>query len=189
MVFASFFVVECTKAGVYPEFIELLCGHKLKGTRSHYMIPNIQTLLEGTKEVKGYIAAINDLTINEENRLKKENQELKEQKDYDRYLIDKELKETREENQQMRESMKIVLSKVEKFKNDVINSRKETNPAKLQLKELKDSMENMKNEMKQQQILTTKMLEIYQKRDEIISKKGFITKEDQKSIEDSVMNG
>ena len=60
---------------------------------------------------------------------------------------------------------------------------------KITIERLKDSMENMKNEMKQQQILTTKMLEIYQKRDEIISKKGFITKEDQKSIEDSVMNG
>ena len=191
--FRKFFNTECAKAGVYPDFIELMLGHKLPGMRSHYMKPDINTLLEGTKEVKGYVAAIDALTINDENRLKKENQELKEQEDYNRYLINKELKESKEENQQMRESMKIVLGKIEQIKNDFSNnnssSRKETNPSnKLQLQELKDGMENMKNEVKQQQILTSKLLEIYQKRDEIISKKGFVTKEDEEAIENSVMD-
>ncbi len=60
----KFFTVECTKAGVYPDFIELMLGHKLPGMRSHYMKPDVNTLLEGTKEVKGYITAINALTIN-----------------------------------------------------------------------------------------------------------------------------
>ena len=80
MGFRKFFCVESTKAGVYPEFIEILFGHKLPLSLSHYMIPDIQTLLESTKEVKGFIAAINDLTINDENRLKKENQESKNRK-------------------------------------------------------------------------------------------------------------
>ena len=78
--FSKFFNTECAKAGVYPDFIELMLGHKFPGVRSHYMKPDINTLLEGTKEVKGYIAAINALTINDENRLSKQVQELKEQR-------------------------------------------------------------------------------------------------------------
>ena len=57
------------------------------------MIPDIQTLLEGTKEVKGYIAAINDLTINDENRLSKQVQELKEKNEDAEYVIKGKLQE------------------------------------------------------------------------------------------------
>ena len=61
------------KQDVYPDFIEIMLGHKLPGVRSHYMKPDTKTLLEGTKEVKGYLAAANDsLTINDENRLSKQ---------------------------------------------------------------------------------------------------------------------
>lgn len=181
-----------------------MLGHKLPGSRGSYMIPDTQTLLEGTKEAKGYVAAINELTINEENRLKKENQELKENKQDTEYIIKGQLQEVLEPNKskdeeiaQMRQAMKVVLGKVEQIKNDVINNnsrssrRKETNnnPSndKLKMKELKNSIENIKNEMKQQQILTTKLLEIYQKRDEIISKKGFVTKEDQELIDKTIL--
>ena len=181
-----------------------MLGHKLPGNRGSYMIPDTQTLLEGTKEAKGYVAAINELTINEENRLKKENQELKENKQDTEYIIKGQLQEVLEQNKskdeeiaQMRQAMKVVLGKVEQIKNDVINNnsrssrRKETNnnPSndKLKMKELKNSIENIKNEMKQQQILTTKLLEIYQKRDEIISKKGFVTKEDQELIDKTIL--
>ncbi len=181
-----------------------MLGHKLPGSRGSYMIPDTQTLLEGTKEAKGYVAAINELTINEENRLKKENQELKENKQDTEYIIKGQLQEVLEQNKskdeeiaQMRQAMKVVLGKVEQIKNDVINNnsrssrRKETNnnPSndKLKMKELKNSIENIKNEMKQQQILTTKLLEIYQKRDEIISKKGFVTKEDQELIDKTIL--
>jgi hypothetical protein len=89
----------------------------------------------------------------------------------------------------MRQAMKIVLDKVEKFNTEVINNKeKETNPAKLKVKEFKDSVEKLENDLKQTKIMTTKLLEIYQKREEILSKKGFITREDQISIEDSVMD-
>lgn len=90
----KFFTVECTKAGVYHEFVEIMLGHKLSGVRSHYMIPDTQTLLEGTKEVKGYVTAVDSLTINDENRLKLENQNLKQRDDQ----IDKRFKAIEEEN-------------------------------------------------------------------------------------------
>jgi integrase len=96
--FRKFFSTECAKAEVYPDYIELMLGHKLPGMRSHYNKPDINILLEGTKEVKGYVAAINDhLTINDENRLTKQVQELKEQDDYHKYVIDKKIKEKDEE--------------------------------------------------------------------------------------------
>ena len=49
MLFRKFCSTECAKAGVYPDFIELMLGHKLPGMRSHYMKPDVYTLLEGTK--------------------------------------------------------------------------------------------------------------------------------------------
>jgi hypothetical protein len=63
----------------------------LSDVRDHYMKPDINTLLKGTKEVKGYIAAIDSLTINDENRLSKQVHELKEKDDYQKYVIDKKM--------------------------------------------------------------------------------------------------
>lgn len=85
----KFFDTECRKAGVYPDFVELLMGHKLPGVKHHYFKPDITTLLQGTKDCKGYITAINDLTINEEFRLTKKVQELNEKNEYQNYVIDK----------------------------------------------------------------------------------------------------
>jgi hypothetical protein len=91
--FRKFFDTESRKAGVYPDFVELLMGHKLQGVRSHYFKPDTQTLLEGTKEVKGYVAAIDSLTINDENRLSKQVEKLKQQDDYNKYIIDKKIQD------------------------------------------------------------------------------------------------
>lgn len=76
--FRKFFTVECTKVDVYHEIVERLCGRKIPGSRNNYLLLNPDTLLEGTKDMKGYINAIDALTINEENKLRKENSELKE---------------------------------------------------------------------------------------------------------------
>ena len=95
--FRKFFNTECAKAGVYPDFIEIMLGHKLPGVRSHYMKPDIDTLLEGTKEVKGYLAAIDSLTINDENRLSKQVQELKEKNEDSEYVIKGKLQEKEEQ--------------------------------------------------------------------------------------------
>lgn len=85
--FRKFFNTECAKAGVYPDFIEIMLGHKLPGVRSHYMKPDTNTLLEGTKEVKSNLAVIDSLTINDENRLSKQVQELKEKNEDAEYVI------------------------------------------------------------------------------------------------------
>ncbi len=96
--FRKFFNTECAKAGVYPDFIEIMLGHKLPGVRSHYMKPDTKTLLEGTKEVKGYLAAaISSLTINDENRLSKQVQELKEKNEDAEYVIKGKLQEKEEQ--------------------------------------------------------------------------------------------
>src|SRR5215207_1545864 len=119
--FRKYFTLECTKAGVYPDFIELMLGHKLPGMRSHYMKPDINTLLEGTKECKGYLAAIDSLTINEENRLSKQVQELKEQDDYQKYVIDKKMKEKDAQIKALQDSIK--------FLSDTVNRALLADPA------------------------------------------------------------
>ncbi len=108
--FRKFFNTECAKAGVYPDFIEIMLGHKLPGVRSHYMKPDIDTLLEGTKEVKGYLAAINDLTINDENRLQKKVEELKQQDDYNKYIIDKKMNEKDEQIKGMEKQIQTIMN-------------------------------------------------------------------------------
>ena len=106
--FRKFFNTECAKAGVYPDFIEIMLGHKLPGVRSHYMKPDTNTLLEGTKEVKGYLAAISSLIINDENRLSKQVQELKEKNEDAEYVIKGKLQEKDEQINQL-------IAKQEKF--------------------------------------------------------------------------
>ncbi len=106
--FRKYFTVECTKAGIYPDFIELMLGHKLPGVRSHYFKPDINTLLEGTRDCKGYLAAINDLTIDESNRLSKQVQELKEENEDKDYVIKGKLQEKDEQINQL-------IAKQEKF--------------------------------------------------------------------------
>ena len=106
--FRKFFHTECAKAGVYPDYIELLLGHRLPGVRSHYMIPDINTLLEGTKETKGYISAIDSLTINDENRLQKQVQELKEKDNYQKYIIDTKILDKDQQINEMKDQIKIL---------------------------------------------------------------------------------
>jgi integrase len=104
----KFFDTEARKAGVYPDFVELLMGHKLPGVRSHYFKPDPIVLLEGTNDCKGYRHAINDLTIDESNRLQKQVQELKEQDDYQKYVIDKKMKEKDDQIKALQDSIKFL---------------------------------------------------------------------------------
>jgi seryl-tRNA synthetase len=69
------------------------------------MKPDINTLLEGTKEVKGYIASIDSLTINDENRLSKQVQELKEKNEDAEYVIKGKLQEKDEEIKGMKQQI------------------------------------------------------------------------------------
>lgn len=72
----KFFDTMSRKSGVYPDYVELLMGHTLQGVRDSYFLPTPLDLLYGTPEIKGYVAAINNLTIIDENRLKIENKKL-----------------------------------------------------------------------------------------------------------------
>jgi hypothetical protein len=74
--FGKFFDTACTNAGMNPVYSELLMGNNL-GLKSRYTKPSPKDLLEGNDRNLGYAAVIDDLTINEENRLKRENEMLK----------------------------------------------------------------------------------------------------------------
>jgi integrase len=78
--FRKFFDTTATQSGVAPLYVEMLRGKKL-GLKGSYFIPTENDLLEGNETMKGYIAAINDLTINEENRLSMKMHELETEKD------------------------------------------------------------------------------------------------------------
>jgi integrase len=73
--FRKFFKTTCINAGMNPLYSEYVMGHRSGLTKSYFK-PTDQELLEGNDKALGYVAAINDLTINEENRLTKKVNEL-----------------------------------------------------------------------------------------------------------------
>jgi len=73
--FRKFYKTTCINAGVHPLYSEYLMGHRSGLTKSYFK-PTDQELLEGNDKALGYVAAINDLTINEEHRLHKKIDEL-----------------------------------------------------------------------------------------------------------------
>jgi integrase len=74
--FRKFYDTTMTHAGVHPLYIELLMGHDI-ALKGSYFRPTIQDMLEGNDRMLGYTAAIDALTINDEYRLKRENQKIK----------------------------------------------------------------------------------------------------------------
>lgn len=68
--FRKFFDTQCTLAGVPPLWVEMLEGHDIK-LKAHYLRPTENDLLEGNDQVPGYVAAIDALTIDEANKLRK----------------------------------------------------------------------------------------------------------------------
>lgn len=98
--FRKFFKTICINAGMNLLYSEYLMGHRSGLTKSYFK-PSDTELLEGNDKALGYVAAINDLTINEEYRLYKKIDELTKKKD------EIELREIRhrEELKSMREEM------------------------------------------------------------------------------------
>lgn len=68
----------CTNSGVTPLWVEFFEGRQLVGSKGRYYRPTDQQLLEGIHEtnMRGYVHAIDSLTINEAGKLKKENVQL-----------------------------------------------------------------------------------------------------------------
>ena len=101
--FRKFFKTTCIQAGMHPLYSEYVMGHR-------------SLKLEGNDNALGYVAAINDLTINEEYRLHKKIDELTKKKD------EIELREIkhREELKSMREGMEkkfqLIITKIDATK-------------------------------------------------------------------------
>jgi integrase len=73
--FRKFFKTTCINADMNPLYSEYVMGHRSGLTKSYFK-PTDQELLEGNDKALGYVAAVNDLTINEEHRLTKKVNEL-----------------------------------------------------------------------------------------------------------------
>jgi integrase len=78
--FRKFFKTSCINAGMNPLYSEYVMGHRSGLTKSYFK-PTDQELLEGNDKALGYVAAFNDLTINEEHRLHKKIDELTKKND------------------------------------------------------------------------------------------------------------
>jgi integrase len=78
--FRKFFKTTCINGGMNPLYSEYLMGHRSGLTKSYFK-PSDMELLESNDKALGYISAINDLTINEEYRLRKRIDELYKKKD------------------------------------------------------------------------------------------------------------
>jgi hypothetical protein len=76
--FRKFFDTQMTLAGVSEIWTQLLEGHEL-GLKGAYLRPTENDLLQGSEKMRGYIHAIDDLTIDPANRLQKQVGELKQE--------------------------------------------------------------------------------------------------------------
>ena len=68
--FRKFFETTVKTAGIDTLYLKRLMGQKT-GLEDSYFKPSEEQILEGNDRMSGFIAAIDDLTINEENRLKR----------------------------------------------------------------------------------------------------------------------
>jgi integrase len=84
----KFFETNAFKAGMDNIYIRRLLGQK-SGLEDSYLKLSENELLEGDSRHIGYVGIIDQLTINEENRLKQENQTLKINKDKLEARLDK----------------------------------------------------------------------------------------------------
>jgi integrase len=106
--FRKFFKTTCVNAGMNLLYSEYLMGHKSGLTKSYFK-PTDQELLEGSDKALGYVAAINDLTINEEYRLHKEIDELTKKKNEIEIMESKH----NQEIQAMRDQMSQIISMIQ----------------------------------------------------------------------------
>ena len=72
--FRKYLDTTATGNGMDTLYIEHIMGHDI-GLKGSYYKPTVQEILEGNERMRGYISVINDLTINEEHRLRIRNAE------------------------------------------------------------------------------------------------------------------
>jgi hypothetical protein len=90
-----------------PLYSEYLMGHRSGLTKSYFK-PTDQELLEGNDKALGFIAAINDLTINEEHRLTKRVNELQLKSDQIMELERQHKKDLEKVQNQMAQMMEMI---------------------------------------------------------------------------------
>jgi integrase len=94
--FRKFFTTQLVNSKVNPEIREMLLGHKI-GLASCYYRPTEEEMLNE------YMKAVNNLTINEENRLRKRVDELSERNKNNEFIIKGKLEETNKVIQVLRQ--------------------------------------------------------------------------------------
>ena len=102
------------------------------------------------------------------------------------------MKEKDDEIANMKEVMKKVMDGVDNLKKDFVNKKSFVMSSET-YNNVHKMMDQMKDQIKEDyKVNISKLFELHnkllQKRDEILSKKGFVTKEDEESIENSVMD-
>lgn len=123
--FRKFFKTTCINSGVHPLYSEYLMGHRSGLTKSYFK-PTDQELLEGNEKALGYVAAINDLTINEEHRLTKQVNELQLKNDQITELERQHRKEIESVQNQMNQIFAMIRQnpKLANVKPEVLTSKK-----------------------------------------------------------------
>jgi seryl-tRNA synthetase len=93
--------------------LELLEGHRVRGVKDSYFKPTENDLLEGNEKMRGYLSAINDLTVDESQRLQQELTELKVREDQIQKLRnekDTEIQEMKQKYEEISSTLQNILT-------------------------------------------------------------------------------
>ena len=116
--FRKMFNGACIENNVNHYVKEMLMGHKKNlGLDVNYFRPQQNQLLQE------YLKVIDSLTINDENRLSKQVQELVEKDDYNKYIIDKKMQEKDEQINVLSTQLKDIAKQIQE-----INQRTKLDP-------------------------------------------------------------
>lgn len=118
--FRKFFKTTCINSGMNPLYSEYVMGHRSGLTKSYFK-PSDMELLEGNDKALGYVSAINELTINEENRLRKKLDELAEKKDELEIMESRHNQELKAMRLEMEEKFQKIISKIDTGKTELIS--------------------------------------------------------------------
>jgi site-specific recombinase XerD len=115
--FRKFFDTQMTLSGISELYTQILEGHEI-GLKGAYLRPTEDDLLYGNDKMHGYVAAIDALTINEENRLKKQvvvlEQELEKAAPKDIvYDLAKENKDLRQQMADMQKNFQLIIQRID----------------------------------------------------------------------------
>jgi site-specific recombinase XerD len=108
----KYFDTTVTKSGMDIYISEKLMGHSL-GLKERYTKLSDSDLLEGNDKMRGYICAINDLTINEEFRLKTKVDELTQKKNEIELMEGKHREELKSMREEMETKFQQILTKID----------------------------------------------------------------------------